>query len=94
MDTVMFVWDSLNEEQRKVWMDVGRALMGVTPQAPQATNCYLTVAQIAERFGKSTSAIYKAMDEKRLPYTTPHGSTKPRYATEDDVRRWLGWTQR
>ena len=89
MDTVLFVWDSLNEDQRKLWLDVGRALMGVTPQ-PEPER--LTVSQIAERFGKSHSAIYKAMNEHRLPYTTPHGQTKPRYVKESDVRKWLGWT--
>lgn len=88
MDTIMFIWDSLTEDQQRVWMDVGRALMGVTPQQEPE---YLTVSQISERFGKSTSAVYKAMDEKRLPYTTPHGQTKPRYAKESDVRAWLGW---
>ena len=89
MDTVLFVWDSLTEDQRKVWLDVGRALMGVSPQQEPER---LTVSQVAERFGRSTSAIYKAMDEHRLPYTTPHGPTKPRYVKVSDVRKWLGWT--
>ncbi|MBR2125823.1 MAG: helix-turn-helix domain-containing protein [Akkermansia sp.] len=89
MDTVLFVWDSLTEDQRKVWLDVGRALMGVSPQQEPER---LTVSQVAERFGRSTSAIYKAMDEHRLPYTTPHGQTKPRYVKVSDVRKWLGWT--
>jgi len=89
MDTIQSVWPSLTDDQHRLLEDMALALAGVVPRTnPQ----YLTVTQIAERFGKSTSAIYKAMDEKRLPYTTPHGQTKPRYATEDDVRRWLGWT--
>lgn len=89
MDTIQSVWPSLTDDQHRLLEDMALALAGVVPRThPQ----YLTVTQIAERFGKSTSTIYKAMDEKRLPYTTPHGSTKPRYATEDDVRRWLGWT--
>ena len=90
MDTIQSVWPSLTDDQHRLLEDMALALSGARPKKPE----YLTVAQIAERFGKSTSAIYKAMDEKRLPYTTPHGQTKPRYATEDDVRRWLGWTQR
>ena len=89
MDTILFIWDSLNEDQQRVWLDVGRALMGVSPQQEPER---LTVSQVAERFGRSTSAIYKAMDEHRLPYTTPHGQTKPRYVKVSDVRKWLGWT--
>ena len=88
MEVLERVWASLSEQQRRLIEDMAIALAGVTPrQSP----VYLTVAQIAEKYGKSPSGIYKAMDEDRLPYVTPNGQSKPRYAKESDVLAWLGW---
>lgn len=89
MDVLQRLWPSLAESQRKLIEDMALALAGIEPRREPER---LSVAQISQRFGKSTSAVYKAMDEGRLPYVTPHGQSKPRYATAQDVTERLGWT--
>jgi len=89
MDTIRAVWPLLDEDQRSLLESMATALAGAPKQtAPE----YLTVADIEGRYKKygcSKRSVYKAMDEGRLAYTTPEGQSKPRYATREDVERWL-----
>ena len=86
MDTIERVWPLLDEDQRGLLRDVALALAGRRPsKAPD----FLTVSQIHEQYKRSTSAVYKAMDEGRLPYKVPNGAMKPRYASREDVETWL-----
>jgi len=50
----------------------------------------LTVNQMHEVSGLSESTIRAAMRDGRLPYTTPHGQTRPRYAKREDFEKWMG----
>ena len=50
----------------------------------------LTVNQMHDMSGVSESTIRAAMRDGRLPYTTPHGQTRPRYARREDFEAWLG----
>ena len=86
MDTILRVWPSLDDGQRSLLESMALALAG----APKATAPeHLSAAQIAEQYGCSTSAVYNAMSDGRLAYVTPHGQSKPKYATREDVERWL-----
>ena len=86
MDTIRAVWPLLDADQRLLLESMATALAGVPKQtAPE----YLSATQIAEQYGCSTSAVYNAMGDGRLAYVTPTGQSKPKYATREDVERWL-----
>ena len=86
MDTIRAVWPLLDEDQRSLLESMATALAGAPRQtAPE----YLTVAQIAERYECSPSMVYKAMARGSLAYVTPHGQSRPMYATREDVESWL-----
>ena len=86
MDTIRAVWPLLDADQRSLLESMATALAGAPKQtAPE----YLTVAQIAERYECSQSMVYTAMARGTLAYVTPTGQSKPKYATREDVERWL-----
>jgi len=86
MDTIRAVWPLLDADQRSLLESMATALAGAPkPTAPE----YLNATQIAEQYECSTSGVYKAMGDGRLAYVTPTGQSKPKYATREDVERWL-----
>lgn len=89
MDILQRVWPSLDERQRKLLEDMALTLSGAPAVSEDE---YLTVSQIHERYGRSHSSVYKAMNRDALPYRTPKGQERPRYAKRTDVERWLGYS--
>ena len=90
MDILERVWPSLDAQKRRLVEDMALALAGVSPE-PEPE--YMTIAQASKRFGRSTSALYKAIAEERIPHTTPNGQKKPIFIKSSDVREWLGWKE-
>lgn len=49
----------------------------------------LTVAQIAELTGRCKTTVNRVMNAGLLPYTTPNGCVRPRWAKRSDVEAWM-----
>ena len=87
MEKLLALLDSLSGPQIEALTHVATAMLYAEPAQQDE---YLTVKQIHERFDRSPTSIYKAMDKGLLPYTTPNGQEKPRYVNLKDVKTWLG----
>lgn len=84
MDDLVSILPNLTESQLIALTAVAREM------AHPGSADMLTVNQMHEVSGLSESTIRAAMRDGRLPYTTPHGQTRPRYAKREDFEAWLG----
>lgn len=94
MEELARIYGSLSREQQHALTMCARAM--VEANAPRAAKGdpedMLMAADIVREYGmpRSVQTVYDAMHAKELPYTTPHGCSRPMCARRADVEAWLG----
>ena len=87
MDELTAILPRLTDAQIEALISVAQTM--VDPDRPRDDEAF-TASQLAEMSDLPYRSISAAMHDGRLPYKTPHGQTRPRYATRRDFEKWSG----
>jgi len=83
MDNLLSILPSLTESQLIALTAVAREM------AHPGSADMLTVQSASAEYGVPQSTIRSAMRDGRLPYTTPHGQTRPKYVSRSNFESWM-----
>ena len=86
-ETLFELLEKLTEPQLDAISHVAEAMLYSNPRSDDE---YITVNQIEEDYDRPASSVYSAMNRGALPYKTPNGQSRPRYAKRADVELWMG----